>query len=159
SATFPLVVRVDSSVADGATISNTATVSSSTGDPNGANNSATATTSVIRRADLQVVSKTDAPDPVILNTPLTYTISLRTNGPSVATGVVLTDPLPPGLDFINCSSTGGGVCGGGGQSRTVSFASLAAGASATVTIATKPTCGLPVQSTLNNTATITATTI
>ncbi len=159
SAGFTVVVRVDASVADGSALSNTATISSTVSDPNGANNSATATTSVIRRADLQVVSKTDAPDPVILNTPLTYTIALRNNGPSVATGVVLTDLLPPGVDFINCSATGGGVCGGGGQSRTVSFASLAVGASSTVTLTTKPTCALPIESTLNNTATITATTI
>src|SRR5262249_10978056 len=124
-----------------------------------ANNSATATTTVISRADLEVISKTDAPDPVILNTPLTYTISLRNNGPSVAANVVLTDVLPPGVDFINCSATGGGDCGGGGQSRTVSFTSLAVGATSTVTLSTKPTCGLPIESTLNNTATITATTI
>src|SRR5215475_6491111 len=102
SAGFTVVVRVDAGAADGSTLSNTATVSSTVSDPNSANNSATATTTVIRRADLQVVSKVDAPDPVILNTPLTYTITLRNNGPSVATGAVLTDLLPPDLDFINC---------------------------------------------------------
>src|SRR5262245_30764855 len=119
TAGFTVVVLVDPDVADGATLSNTATISSSVSDPNGANNSATATTPVIRRADLEVVSKIDTPDPVVTNNPLTYTITLRNNGPSVATGVTLNDALPPGALFNNCSSTGGGVCGGAAQNRTV----------------------------------------
>jgi len=159
SAGFTVVVRVDAGVADGATLSNTATISSSASDPNGANNSATATTSVIARADLEVVSKIDSPDPVVTNNPLTYTITLRNNGPSVATGVTLNDPLPPGALFNNCSSTGGGVCGGAGQNRTVTFASLAVGASATVTFGTTANCALADGAVITNTATITATTI
>jgi len=157
SASFTIVVRVDPDVADGATLSNTATVSSTAADPNGANNSATATTSVIRRADLQVVSKVDSPDPVVTNNPLTYTITLRNNGPSVATGVTLSDMLPPGALFNNCSSTGGGVCGGAGQNRTVTFATLTVGAGATVTIETTASCALADGALINNTATITAT--
>ncbi|HKC85571.1 MAG TPA: DUF11 domain-containing protein, partial [Blastocatellia bacterium] len=159
SASFTVVVRVDAGVADGATLSNTATISSSASDPNGANNSATATTSVIARADLEVISKIDSPDPVAPPNPLTYTITLRNNGPSVATGVTLNDPLPPGALFNNCSSTGGGVCGGAAQNRTVTFASLAVGASATVTFGTTANCALADGAVITNTATITATTI
>src|SRR5262245_65170430 len=159
SANFTVVVRVDPGCADGATLINTATVSSTVADPNGANNSATATTSVIRRADLQVVSKVDSPDPVAPNNPLTYTITLRNNGPSVATGVTLSDPLPPGALFNNCSSTGGGVCGGAAQNRTVTFASLTVGASATVTFNTTANCALAHGSVSSNTAIGTATTV
>src|SRR5262249_9722532 len=159
SAGFTVVVRVDPDVADGATLSNTATISSTVSDPNGANNSATATTSVIARADLEVVSKIDTPDPVVTNNPLTYTITLRNNGPSVATGVTLNDPIPSGAIFNNCSATGAGVCGGAGQNRTVTFASLAVGASETVTFGTTANCSLADGALINNTATITATTI
>jgi uncharacterized repeat protein (TIGR01451 family) len=159
SAGFTVVVRVDPDVADGATLSNTATVFSSVSDPNGANNLATATTAVIRRADLEVVSKIDTPDPVVTNNPLTYTITLRNNGPSVATGVVLNDALPAGALFNNCSATGGGVCGGAGQNRTVTFASLNVGAGATVTFGTTANCALADGAVITNTATITATTI
>ena len=63
SATFTLVVAVDSDVPDGATLSNTASVDSTTVDPDGANDSATETTAVIARADLSV-TKSDSPDPV-----------------------------------------------------------------------------------------------
>ncbi|MGH9751984.1 MAG: S8 family serine peptidase [Blastocatellia bacterium] len=157
SAGFTIVVRVDADIADGATLNNTATISSSVSDPNGANNSATATTSVIRRADLEVVSKIDTPDPVVTNNPLTYTITLRNNGPSVATGVALNDMLPPGALFNNCSATGGGVCGGAGQNRTVTFALLTVGAVATVTFETTASCALADGALINNTATITAT--
>ncbi|MGE0129622.1 MAG: S8 family serine peptidase [Blastocatellales bacterium] len=159
SAGFTIVVRVDADVADGSTLSNTATISSSASDPNAANNSATATTTVIARADLEVISKVDAPDPVVTNNPLTYTITVRNNGPSVATGVVLNDPLPFGAIFNNCSATGGGVCGGAGQSRMVTFASLAVGASATVTFETTANCALANDTVINNEAMITATTI
>jgi uncharacterized repeat protein (TIGR01451 family) len=158
-ASFTFVVRVDAGVADGATLTNTATVSSQAGDPNGANNSATATTAVIARADLEVISKFDAPDPVVTNNPLTYTISLRNNGPSVATGVTLSDPLPAGALFNNCSATGGGVCGGAGQNRTVTFANLNVGAGATVTFETTANCALADGSVISNTAIGTATTV
>ena len=159
TAGFTVVVRVDPDVADGATLSNTATISSSVSDPNGANNSATATTPVIRRADLEVVSKIDTPDPVVTNNPLTYTITLRNNGPSVATGVTLNDALPPGALFNNCSATGGGVCGGAGQNRTVTFAVLSVGEIATVTFETTANCALADGALITNTATGAATTI
>ena len=159
TAGFTVVVHVDPDVADGATLSNTATISSTVSDPNGANNSATANTTVIRRADLEVIAKIDTPDPVVTNNPLTYTITLRNNGPSVASGVTLNDPLPGGAIFNNCTATGGGVCGGSGQNRTVSFATLAVGNIETVTFGTTANCSLADGAVITNTATITATTI
>ncbi|MGE0882269.1 MAG: S8 family serine peptidase [Blastocatellales bacterium] len=158
SASFTLVVRVDAAVADGTILSNTATVSASSGDPNGANNSATATTAVIAQADLELLAKVDAPDPVVTNNPLTYTITLRNNGPSVAANATLNDSLPIGALFNNCSATSGGVCGGAGQNRNVTFASLAVGATATVTFETTANCILADGAIINNTATISAVT-
>ncbi|MDQ3013178.1 MAG: S8 family serine peptidase, partial [Acidobacteriota bacterium] len=159
TASFTIVVRVDDGVADGTTLSNTATISSQASDSNGANNSATATTAVIARADLEVMAKVDAPDPVVTNSPLVYTITLRNNGPSVAASVTLAEPLPGGAIFNNCNSTGGGVCGGSGQNRNVTFASLAVGATASVTFGTIANCALADGSIINNTATISAVTV
>ena len=158
SASFTIVVRVDASVLDGTTLSNTATISSSASDPNNANNSATATTAVIARADLELLSKIDTPDPVVTNNPLTYTITLRNNGPSDAASVTLADPLPFGAIFNTCVATGGGVCGGAGQNQNVTFASLAVGATATVTFGSTANCALSDGSVINNTATISAAT-
>lgn len=57
-------------------------------------------------ADL-TVTKTDSPDPVIVGTPLTYTIQVQNLGPSSATGVVLTDPLPKSVDFVSVAASSG----------------------------------------------------
>src|SRR5438067_2006521 len=75
NATFRLVVMVNASTPNGTTLSNTATVTSDTLDPCPGNNSATATTTVIARADLSV-TKSDAPDPVNAGGNITYTINV-----------------------------------------------------------------------------------
>ena len=119
----------------GTQISNTANVSSSTTDPNGANNSATATTDVNNPtfADLSI-SKTDSPDPVSPTQTLTYTLAVTNNGPDAAQSVVVTDSLPAEVTFVDCASDQGGVCGGTATSPTVTFTSLANGVTATITI-------------------------
>jgi len=43
--------------------------------------------------------KTDSPDPVVVDTPLTYTLFVSNQGPDDATGVVITDTLPAGVTF------------------------------------------------------------
>jgi uncharacterized repeat protein (TIGR01451 family) len=73
----------------------TATVSSATGDPNPANNTATATITVVPAADLSL-TKTSAPNPVIAGQQLTYTLTASNAGPDTAVNTVITDPLPAG---------------------------------------------------------------
>ncbi|MBS1790356.1 MAG: S8 family serine peptidase [Acidobacteria bacterium] len=158
SATFTIVVKVDAATPNNSTLSNTATVITSDFDPNATNSTATATNHVIAQADLEVISKVDTPDPVVTNNPLQYTITLRNNGPSVATSVELSDPLPIGAIFNNCASTNGGICLGSSQNRTVSFASLGVGDMATVTFDTTANCSLADGTVINNTATISAAT-
>src|SRR5262249_48244011 len=58
TAVFPIVVKVNPSTANGATITNSATAAPTSSDPNTANNTATATTTVSTQADLSV-TKTD----------------------------------------------------------------------------------------------------
>jgi uncharacterized repeat protein (TIGR01451 family) len=128
-------------------IVNTATVSSATPDPNPANDSSSAPTSVA--ADLAVVKTIPGAAGGGL---ATYTIVVTNNGPSVATNVVLTDPLPAPLAFQGLTTTQG-TCA---PSSTVSCAlgTLAAGATATVTITVLvPEPPLP---RIRNTASVTA---
>src|SRR6185437_7108782 len=134
------------------TITNTATASTSSGDNNLANNTATADTTVTAAGagavDLSV-TKTDSPDPVAAGQALTYTITVTNNSATnAAANTVLNDALPAGVTFVSATSSQGTVSQTGGV-ITGSLGSLAAGASATVTITVLPN----VPGTITNTAT------
>jgi uncharacterized repeat protein (TIGR01451 family) len=83
-------------------VTNTATVSSATGDPAAANNSATKTTTVTASADLAITKS--GPPSSAAGSPLVYTITVTNNGPSDATAVSVADPTPAGTSFV--SNTG-----------------------------------------------------
>jgi uncharacterized repeat protein (TIGR01451 family) len=86
-------------------ISNTATVSSQTPDPDPTNNESTCTTGLLTEADLSVV-KTAGADPAVAGTELVYTLDVANHGPSDALNVVVTDPLPAGVEFVSASGDG-----------------------------------------------------
>jgi uncharacterized repeat protein (TIGR01451 family) len=103
------------------------------------------------KADVQL-DKSDAPDPVIAGSPLSYTLTVVNNGPSVATDVVLTDVLPASTTLVSVSA-GQGTCGDAAAAVTCELGSLAAGANAIVTIVVTPNTASPA---LTNTAQIAA---
>ncbi len=84
-------------------------------------------------ADLQIL-KIDSPDPVTIGSNITYTITVLNNGPATAQNVLVNDNLPAEVTFVSCNSPGGGVCGGNGNNRTISYATVASAASFTTTI-------------------------
>jgi uncharacterized repeat protein (TIGR01451 family) len=108
-------------------------------------------------ADLSV-TKADSPDPVTVGNNLTYTITVTNNGPDPAQSVTVTDNLPAETTFVSCSSTGGGVCGGSGNNRTVTFASLASGESETITFVATVNCSVVDSTVISNTATVSSST-
>jgi uncharacterized repeat protein (TIGR01451 family) len=92
-------------------------------------------------ADLSL-AEADTPNPVTIGSNITYTLTITNNGPAVAKRVVMTDNLPANVSFVSCSASGGGVCAGSGNNRTVTFESLASGAKETailIVIANGPT--------------------
>ncbi len=103
------------------TITNTASVSGGTFDPNNGNNSASAKT-VVSSADVSV-SKL-APLRVSVGDQVEYRLRVRNAGPSRAAAVVLVDRLPQGLDLV---SPGG--CTASGLQVRCSLGTLAKGAS------------------------------
>jgi uncharacterized repeat protein (TIGR01451 family) len=105
-------------------VTNTATVSSSTTDPNGTNDSSTKVTNVGAQADLQI-TKT-GPASTTPGQDVVYTITFLNNGPSPATGVVVSDPTPPGTAWF--SNTG--ACT---TAFPCNIGTLAAGQSGTIT--------------------------
>jgi uncharacterized repeat protein (TIGR01451 family) len=131
SGVFTLIVTPTAAAA--ASISNTATVSATTSDPNAANNSASAQTTVRPLADLSI-TKTDTPDPVAAGSNITYTITVTNNGPSTATSVSVTDAVPANVLFNSATGSGGATCAQAAGTITCTLASLASGASASATV-------------------------
>ena len=133
-------------------LTNTAVVSSSVADPNPGNNTSTTNTTVVPgspgNADLSV-TKTASPNPVLPGGTVTYLITVTNNGPSVATNVIVSDPVPLGATLQSATPSAGGSCTTGAV-VTCTFPSLAVSASATVTIAVTA----PAQGSLTNTVVV-----
>ncbi len=119
-------------------ITNTVTVRADQADPNPANDTATVTTTTLPPppADLSVLV-TAAPPAIALGQTLTYSIAVTNDGPSPASGVVVTNVLPAGSSVISSQSTQGSLSTANGT-ITASLGLLAPGASALITIVVKP---------------------
>lgn len=149
SAIITINVTVDAGTTG--SVSNSASVSSTSTDDNAANDSATENTIVETAADL-VLTKTDDVDPVLAGDGLVYTLTVTNNGPSDAQNVVITDNLPGGVTLTSSS----GCAEDPNGAPTCSLGTIAAGASAAVTLAT--TVGSATTAALSNTATVTSAT-
>lgn len=159
---FTLVVEVTQNVPAGTVLSNTATLTSATTDPNSADNSATATTTVSTSADMQI-TKVDTPDPVTAGSNLTYTIGLSNAGPSDAVGASFSDTLPANTTFVsltafadfNCTTPAVGATGTISCTKPTPFL---ANSSGNFTLVVNVDPAVAAATVLSNTATITATT-
>src|SRR6476646_2166684 len=96
------------------------------------------------------ITKTDAPDPIVQGNNLTYTIKVtnpNTTGGADATNVVVTDPLPSGVDFVSAT---GGSCQKNGSTVTCDLGTVPAATTTTTTIVVKT----KKDGTLTNTASV-----
>jgi uncharacterized repeat protein (TIGR01451 family) len=84
-------------------IINTATVTGEVVDPNPDNNTATEETTIIPPPTDLWISIEDIPDPVLVSSPLTYTLLVNNGGPNDVTSVMVEDYLPSGAQFENAS--------------------------------------------------------
>jgi len=89
---------------------------------------------------------------------ISYTITVTNNGPSPAQSVVVTDNLPSQVTFVSCDATNGGVCGGTGNNRTVTFGTLASGTTAVITVVTQIYAGVAGGTKITNTVDVSAAT-
>lgn len=120
-------------------------------DPNPANNPSTDVAPIGQGADLAVTKTVSHPNPAEGDT-ITYTISITNNGPSNATGVQVSDPLPGGLTYVSSSATQGSYNSGTG---VWTVGGLNVGNSASLTITAQVNTGTAGQ-TLTNTAVVSA---
>ena len=130
-ASVDLQIKVTPQIAG--TITNTATVQSNQVDSNPANDSASATTTVNPSADLAITKSVSPSTPHVGNT-MVYTLAIQNNGPSPATGVTATDPLPTGYVAYQSVSSSQGSCSQASGKVTCALGSLSVGGTASVTI-------------------------
>jgi uncharacterized repeat protein (TIGR01451 family) len=125
------------------TLTTTAIVASTTADRVSANNSHTLSVPILpagQGVDLQL-TKTDSADPVVVNQPFTYTLTLTNAGATEATNVVVTDNVPAGIS-VTYATSASGMCSAVGAQVLCSFASLLPGQTVTMTLnATGTTVG------------------
>lgn len=89
-------------------------------------------------SDLSIV-KTSSPNPVEVNTALTYTLTVSNGGPDDATNVTVTDILPASFTIGTITPSQGACSPLVGTTLTCNLGTIANGGSATVTIQATPT--------------------
>ncbi|TCC27359.1 DUF11 domain-containing protein [Kribbella speibonae] len=136
-------------------LTNSATASSSTPDPDASNNTGRTTDDLIARADL-AITKTAQPVPVHAGRPVTYTLTVTNNGPSAAQSVKVTDPVPAPLRYVS-SKTSIGSCTEADGTVTCAVGTVAPGDVVTVTVVANVPSGTPPNQ-LGNTATVSSPT-
>lgn len=75
-------------------------------DPDPFNNTDDDPTEVEPVADLHLIKTIDNPNPNLGDT-ITFTVTVTNDGPNTATGVEVTDQLPPGLTFVSATPSQG----------------------------------------------------
>ena len=153
-ATLTLVLHVNPATPPGTVITNTANVTTTTVDPNLANN-ASSVVSTVSSADLAVTKV--APAIATAGNNVTYSISVQNIGAADAANVVLSDVLPPGTTFVSFTSPGGwgNVTPPVGSTGAVtsSIALLTAGATANFTLVVHVASSVANGTAVSNTAT------
>ena len=132
------------------TLVNGASVRGDQIEPDPTDNSSEATTTVGPSTDLAIVKS--GPATVAADGTIAWTLIATNNGPSTATGVVVTDTLPAGVTFGGATASQGG-CTLAGATLSCALGTLASGASAQMTVTAKVPAALEGQ-TLVNVATI-----
>ena len=104
-------VTIDASVADDEDLVNTAEIDPATlvpnDDGNPDNDSDDATVTVEREVNVEIVKDHIAatPDEFPLGAEVQFTLDVSNAGPSLATGVQVTDTLPKGLEYVSLTGT------------------------------------------------------
>ena len=155
TATFTVSGTVAASAMSG-TLTNTVNVAMPAGsvDPTPANNVATDTTAIQRRAEIEV-HKTDGATSATPGLAVNYTIVVTNNGPSDAAGVSVVDNVPAQLTGATwgCVASPGSSCPVSGSADINTLVDLLAGGTATFSVAA--TVAPSAVGTLANTATAT----
>ena len=147
SASLDFVIQANIQTAVPLTISNVATVTTVSADPNPDDDVASATTDILPPTADLTLTLVGPSEPVLIGNTLTYAVTVSNGGPATATEVTANDTLPPTLDFVSATPSGYTVAG-----RVVTFTNLGnldSRAKTNLTITARPT----VPGTFTNSAT------
>ena len=172
TATFTFTFNIDVDTPNGTDFTNVARISlpprminndTVIVDTNEENDTAFATTSTppTPAADLAITKS--GPSVINAGNNITYTLTVRNNGPATASNVTVTDTLPGTLTFVSLAQSGTTFncttpAVGAGGTITCTTATFTAGATATLTLVAQVPAGTPSGTTYDNTATIDAST-
>jgi large repetitive protein len=118
-------------------------------DPDTSNDSAIATLNAAASADVAIEKRVDNPTPSV-GQDVTFTVTTRNTGPSDASGVTVSDALPPGLALVSATPSQGTTYDAGTGAWTVGALQVSAFATLTL-VASVNTPGVIVN-TANKTA-------
>jgi uncharacterized repeat protein (TIGR01451 family) len=151
TATFTLTVRVADD-ADSGTVTNSASVISSTADSDGGDTTDPAPPVTLgpASADVSIVKTTTTTEAETGET-VFFNITVSNAGPSTASNVVVTDTLPSGLTLV-LASPSQGTCSGT-TTVTCNLGDILSGGNATITLQTTVTA---ISGTISNTASVTS---
>ncbi len=135
-------------------VDNVLTITSSTTDPGPGANSDPESTTINVIADLEI-NKIVADNLLDPGQRITYTLTFTNNGPSTASGVVITDQVPISLSNISASNSGANIVPTGSFSYVWNVDDLNPGATGTITISGDVTTTLTGAASFTNTAEIT----
>ncbi|MEJ5345937.1 MAG: isopeptide-forming domain-containing fimbrial protein, partial [Chloroflexus sp.] len=150
SASVSTTVQVNATVTGPTTLTNTATLNytDSANQPR-PQVSASDSTQVPAQPTI-VLSKTDGSTVTAPGQTLTYTLTFTNTGVGDAYNITLSDTLPAGVSYQSCSP----ACNVSGSTVTFNLGTLAAGASASVSITVQVDTTVTGPTTLTNTATL-----
>jgi fimbrial isopeptide formation D2 family protein/uncharacterized repeat protein (TIGR01451 family) len=152
---FSMTVDIASGVT-GSSLTNTATVSSTTTDPIPTNNSSTDNAGTTQQADLHVVKTLTSP--LVAGQSATYSLAVSNSGPSDAAGVTLQDILPAGESYGGATGTDWTCIDTAGTVNCSDSQPIVAGAPASVITLTVGLASEVQPSTFSNTATLSTST-
>jgi uncharacterized repeat protein (TIGR01451 family) len=128
-----VIAQVAPSLADGATVTNSATVTTTTPGDNPGDNSDTAITTV-QRADVRITKSSPTTFPVYSGQQVTFYLDYTNAGPASAENVVVTDTVPGQITNVAWACASGCTGSGSGNTISVNVGTLAAGASGRITV-------------------------
>lgn len=126
------------------TVTNSCTAVAASGevDLTPANNSASATFTVLANVADLAVTNFASPNPVTIGSNLAFTVTVTNRGPNTALGVVLSNTLPSGVFLVSSNASQGSVTAFVGTNLVASFGNIAAGTNATLNfVVAVPTSG------------------